>query len=195
MRARRQNESHRGIAGLEQRAARMRAQAFDERAIRGADAAVDLQGAEPEIEQHRGAVLRTQRFGVRADFASAPRARSSRWPSRAGRTPRAGSSLAWRSFRMRPAAGPDARAAGCRRAASRRHTTFRHAECRPAHRRHARTPRSRRTCRGSIARPRRRALPRSRSKAPAISLPYQATASRPPTNQMLLCDIAVSTCE
>ena len=52
----------------------MRAQAFGERAIRGADATVDLQGAEPEIEQHRGAVLRTQRFGVRADFAqhSAP---------------------------------------------------------------------------------------------------------------------------
>ena len=63
-----EDQSHRGIVGLEQRAAGRRAQARDQFRLGGADAAIDLVHAEPEIEQQRAGVLRTQRPAVRADL-------------------------------------------------------------------------------------------------------------------------------
>ena len=122
-----------GLPWLEQRAARMGAQPVASTPIGSADAAIDLQHAEPEIEQHRAAVLRPQRLVVRPSSVR-PCAGSSRLRLAAGRTRRAGS---------RPCvlivSNATGRKSGC--ASSRMpprgvttDTTFRYAECRPAHR-------------------------------------------------------------
>ena len=63
-----QDQSHRGIAMVEQRAAGVGAQPLGEGRLRGADAAIDLQHTEPEIEQHGRAVLAAQRLRVRPEL-------------------------------------------------------------------------------------------------------------------------------